>query len=145
MADAEERRQRLKDGLESVPTLTLMQIRTLAFDRYTWDTDSEADRDWFEVCDEILRGRPEVSNTGENDITLRVEKLVAEDVNNPGIPQTVFEMSGGQIQPGFEFQFALFDKLAQEIQWGGLTYGGGMTLGDLIKQKAVEAVREQMG
>ena len=114
------------------------------YDIWTWDTMSEVDREWFEVCDELIAEKGEAlsNSNGTNDIQFAAEKITLQDPNAGigGYESILFECSGGSVQIGFDLKYAIVNAIAEEIVYGRM----GSNLADLIKQKAMEAVREKL-
>ena len=54
MAD-QDARQILRTALEGFDAMHLQKIVVAAYDRWNWDTGSEADKDWFEIAEELLK------------------------------------------------------------------------------------------
>ena len=65
MAD-EQAKLTLRNALTEFDTLHLQKLSQAAYDRWNWDSGSEADRLWYEVSNELLEERKQMSDSNGN-------------------------------------------------------------------------------
>lgn len=150
-------RETLRVALREFDTPHLQRLRTAAYDRWTWDSGSQIDRDWFEVADEILReergvvfdmsgsnpfGSGIVIGAGNMPTHLKIaaEKVVMENPNSMGMDHEIFEFSGGQLDMGFALKALLVKVLGDELAFGSLTTSQGVNLRSAIEMIAAGSV-----
>jgi hypothetical protein len=146
----EQARATLKVALDGFDDAHLQKLRVAAYDRWNWDTNSEADKDWFEIAEELLadRGVDMTANTlnfaGSNGNNLPVLTLESTgdivlgtkgsirvtDASVPGNTKHELFMVGNSndLQLGWELKRALVSFLNQEMLSGSISGTNGQTL-----------------
>lgn len=156
MAD-ETPKEVLRKALSSFDTLHLHKLMATAYDRWTWDTNSDVDKQWFEVADELLKERGmEMSLNGNSstqpnvigvqsgcDLTLKVDKLVMENTYG-SVPSDLFEWQNGKLIIGFGMKEALVEFLTNELDYGSLYSSNGRKLRDTVGDAAALAIKERI-
>ena len=163
MAD-ESARQILRTALEGFDVIHLQKIVVAAYDRWNWDTGSEADKDWFEIAEELLaelgvninmsNSNPQGLNfTNSSGVTIPVlvmdspnqelvlgtsKTLSVVDATIPGnMTHELFEVcNSNNLQLGHELKQALVTFIANELNCGTTMNPSGMS----IKQALESAI-----
>ena len=150
----QEFRETLRVALSEFDSFHLHKVMVAAYDRWNWETGSEHDKDWFEVAEELLKERGVEFNMsgnggtvnisgGPTDVVIAADKLKVQQCGG-GIDHEVFQMSGGVFEFGFDMKAALVKALGDELTFGSLTTNQGRNLRDIIKEAALEAMRERL-
>ena len=155
MAD-ENPKEVLRKALSSFDTLHLHKLMATAYDRWTWDTNSDVDKQWFEVAEELLKERGmEMALNGNStapnviavqsgcDLTLRSDKLVMENTYS-NVPAELFEWQNGKLQIAFGLKEALVEFLTNELDYGYLTGSNGRNLKDSVGDTATKAMKDRL-
>lgn len=169
MAD-EQTRDILRTALSGFDDVHLGKVVVAAYDRWNWDTGSDADKDWFEIAEEILRERGINVNTSnpitidfydsngvsipilsmENnmqDLVLGTCKTVqVTDASHPSaIKHDLFEVSqSNTLQLGWELKQALINFLQTEINAGTMSGDGGQNLQTIFEDKIASTIRNRI-
>lgn len=171
MAD-KNARQILRTALFDFDTTHLQKIIVAAYDRWTWDTNSDVDKDWFEVAEEILEERGVTTKvtfnpTANNNITFHMgngksvpvltvdqtldlilgtnKNIKVTDTACPGgYEHTLLEITGGNMEIGFDLKMAIVNFLVNELDFGSLMASNGKKLKQVIEDKALDAVRNRL-
>ncbi len=150
----EQARASLREALDGFDDAHLQKIRVAAYDRWNWDTNSESDKDWFEIAEELLadRGVDMTANTinmaGPNGMimpTLTLEStgdivlgasgsIRVTDASMPGSTKhEIFAVSNSNdLQLGWELKRALVSFLNQEMLSGSISGNNGQTLSQAL-------------
>ena len=161
----EQARETLRASLNEFDDSHLQKIRVAAYDRWTWDSNSESDKDWYELAEEILtdrgvdvtantinmigpNGNPMAAITMEStgDLILGVNGSVkVTDASNPGcIQHELFGVSNSnQLQLGWELKQAIAAFVTGEILNGnsGMSQNIRSAITTAIVTEAPAAVR----
>lgn len=169
MAD-EQTRDILRTALSGFDDVHLGKVVVAAYDRWNWDTGSDADKDWFEIAEEILRERGINVNTSNptainfsdgngvaipilsmdnnmQDLVLGTCKTVqVTDASNPSaIKHDLFEVSqSNTLQLGWELKQALITFLQTEINAGTMSGDGGQNLQTIFEDKIASTIRNRI-
>lgn len=173
MAD-ESARQILRTALVGFDVPHLQKIIVAAYDRWNWDTNSETDKDWFEIAEEILRergvnvtmGDPQGINFSDGNGTsipvlsmdVNTKELVlgtsrtlsVVDSSLPGnMTHELFEVSNSNnLELGFALKQALATFIANELNCGSTMNPSGMTirqaLEGAIDMRAPQSVKNML-
>ena len=158
MAD-QDFRETLRVALRDFDDNHLHKVMVAAYDRWCWDSGSEMDKDWYEVADELLKERGVMSSSStlsfggnatgvsigssdpivDQDLVISAKKVQGRD---PGSTwdRELFDFSSG-CELGFDLKQAVADAVA-EFMTNGLSTKQGLTLRDIVKQAAKDAIRE---
>ena len=155
MAD-ENPKEVLKKALSSFDTLHLHKLMATAYDRWTWDTNSDVDKQWFEVADELLKERGmEMALNGNStapnviavqsgcDLTIKSDKLVMANTYG-SVPADLFEWQNGKLKIAFGMKEALVEFLTNELDYGGLRSTAGRTISDSVGDAAMKAIKDRI-
>ena len=156
MAD-ENPKEILRRALSSFDTLHLHKLMATAYDRWTWDTNSDLDKQWFEVAEELLKERGmEMALNGNSstqpnvigvqsgcDLTIRSDKLVIENTYS-SVPADLFEWQNGKLQIAFGLKEALVEFLTNELDHGYLSSSNGRNLRDTVGDAAAKSIKERI-
>lgn len=153
MAD-ENHKEVLRKALSSFDTVHLHKLMATAYDRWTWDTDSDVDKQWFEVAEELLKERGmDVALINNNaiqsigvtngDFTIKSDKLLMENTYS-SMPSELFEWQNGKLQIAHGLKEALVEFLVREIESGVLWSTAGKDLGEAIGDVAIKAMKEKL-
>ena len=168
MAD-ESTRQILRTALELFDDPHLQKLRVAAYDRWNWDSSSDADKDWFELAEEILTDRgvdvnpstltlsgpngamPTLTLEATGDLVLGASgSIKATDSSVQGsIVHELFEVkNSNQLELGWELKIAIVSFLNQEMINGSISGNNGQTLSQALEGEvnkyAPTAVRNRL-
>jgi len=146
----------LRKALSSFDTLHLHKLMVTAYDRWTWDTNSDVDKQWFEVADELLKARGmEMALNGNStapnvigvqsgcDLTIQSDKLVMANTYG-STPADLFEWQNGKLQIAFGLKEALVEFLTQELDYGALCSSTGRDLKESVGDAAMKAIKDRI-
>lgn len=162
----------MKEGLNAFDTTHLQKLIVVAYDRWNWDTGTQADKDWFDVAEEILaeRGVIVTNPTGSNtnivfsmgasgptvpvltmdsvgDLILGTKKtLKLKNSDSLGaMEHEILEADqNGNLAIGFDLKYAILNFIATELDCGTLSANNGRQLKQMIEDKALEAIRNRI-
>lgn len=129
----------LRPALEEFDNEHLIKLYALVFDRWNWNSDSEADKEWMDMADSILRERGIDVERGYDMIKqlrgrqgslklhshggpLNIESKGLE-ITEPGqtFAHELFKVNNGSLEFGYELAQLLVDRLVDEISIYGST------------------------
>ena len=155
MAD-EQARLTLRNALNEFDTPHLRKLSAAAYDRWNWDSNSEADQLWYEVSREILEERGENmsnpngvnismnDNNGQSISVLELDscgdlilgvgtggsvrvKDATPNFNN--IEHEVFKLNGSSdLELGYELKRAIVKFITDEMMFGTTTDSNGKSI-----------------
>lgn len=162
----------LRTALVEFDTPHLQKLIVAAYDRWTWDTGSDADKEWFEIAEEILEERgvsvvinnptantnitfqmgtngptiPVLTLDQNTDLTLGTGKILKiVDAKKCGaIEHEIFEVDGSNLELGWHLKQLLVDFLTNELEQICTMNSNGKYLKQVVAEKAVEAVQEAL-
>jgi len=163
----------MKEALEGFDTPHLQKLIVVAYDRWNWDTGTDADKAWFTIAEQILteRGVSVVTNIGNTtnivfsmgnggptvdvltmdqggDLVLGTKKsLKLKNTDAAGVTMEceLFDVdTSGNLNLGWSLQQAIINFVAQEMVAGSFTANNGQHLKQIIENKAVEAIRNAL-
>ena len=152
----------LRTALLDFDSIHLGKIVVAAYDRWNWDTGSEADKDWFELAEEILKERGiDMSNatgTGPTTPVLTMDSagdlmlgtnatLKIRNTSNGGSPieHDILEATQqGALNLGVDLKYAIAEFIANELRGGSITAMNGQSLKQILEDGALAAIRNRI-
>lgn len=163
----------MRTALEGFDTPHLQKLIVAAYDRWNWETGTDADKDWYEIAEQILAERgiatmPNINQPnnivfsfansgtqvdvltmdGTGDLVLGTKQsLKLKNNTNSGI-QMEHELleadAQGNLEIGFDLKVALVSFIAQELNAGSVSSNGGQNLGQIFEDKVAQTIRNRI-
>jgi hypothetical protein len=173
MVVADEQALIMKEALEGFDTPHLQKLIVVAYDRWNWDSGTDADKLWFTIAEEILaeRGVSVVTNLGTStNITFNM------GANGPTVPVLTMDQVGdlvlgtkqtlklknsdavgvvmeaelfdidtmGNLNIGWALKQAIINFMAQEMTAGSVSTNNGQTFGQHFEEKVLQTLRNRI-
>jgi hypothetical protein len=154
MAD-ENSRDTLKTALSDFDIPHLHKIMVAAYDRWCWDSGSTADKDWFQVAEELLKEQGVTSNMtalkegGNRSLRFtNVDEMTMSAcyLNDPCQEQVLFKIGDatGRLELGYDLQQAIVRAIGDEVTYDATPTNQGCSLRYLIQSIIRETIRDGM-
>jgi hypothetical protein len=163
----------MKEALNGFDTPHLQKLIVVAYDRWNWDTGTDADKAWFTIAEEILteRGVSVVTNIGQTtnivfsmgnggptvdvltmdqvgDLVLGTKqtlKLKNSDASGVTMEAELFDVdTSGNLTIGWSLQQAILNFMAQEITAGSMSTSNGQNFGTVFEEKVLQTLRNRI-
>lgn len=162
----------LKEALDGFDTPHLQKLIVAAYDRWNWDTGTQADKDWFDIAEQILaeRGVGTVMNTNNTNITFNMggsgpsvpvltmdstgdltlgtnQSLKLKNTNQVGIgtEHEIFDADQqGNFDLGWDLKQAIIKFMAQEVIAGSFSAPNGQNLSTILDDKIATTIRNRL-
>jgi hypothetical protein len=163
----------MKEALNGFDTPHLQKLIVVAYDRWNWDTGTDADKAWFTIAEQILteRGVSVVTNIGQTtnivfsmgnggptvdvltmdqvgDLVLGTKKsLKLKNTDSAGVTMEceLFDVdTSGNLNLGWSLQQAIINFMAQEITAGSMSTNNGQNFGTVFEEKVLQTLRNRI-
>ena len=173
MVVADEQALIMKEALEGFDTPHLQKLIVVAYDRWNWDSGTDADKLWFTIAEEILaeRGVSVVTNLNNStnitfnmgangptvpvltmdqvgDLVLGTKqtlKLKNTDAAGVTMEAELFDIDTmGNLNIGWALKQAIINFMAQEMTAGSVSTNNGQNFGQHFEEKVLQTLRNRI-
>lgn len=170
---ADEQALIMKEALEGFDTPHLQKLIVVAYDRWNWDSGTDADKLWFTIAEEILteRGVSVVTNMGNTtnitfsmgnsgptvdvltmdqtgDLVLGTKqtlKLKNTDATGVTMESELFDIDTmGNLNIGWALKQAIINFMTQEMTAGSVSTNNGQNFGQHFEEKVLQTLRNRI-
>jgi len=160
----------MREALDGFDTYHLQKLIVAAYDRWNWDTGTDADKDWFEIAEQILaeRGVQVMTNTNQpnnivfsfanggtavdvlsmdngGDLVLGTKHSLKLKNNTKTGVQMEHELldadEHGNLEIGYDLKRAIINLIATELNGGSVSSNNGQLLSQILDDRALQAIR----